>query len=338
MKTVTLNFTDGVVHTLEVAEGESILDAALEKELPVLYQCRSGSCSSCIATLMEGESSVLDGASSTLLPSDMATGQRLLCVCQADSDCSFDLAYSSEVSATAPQQFSAFVDSAERIGSNVVKLTVELAEGDWVEFRPGQFMQIEVPGLGVVRSYSPSSTNIRLPKMEFLIRLLPDGAMSGYLENQVESDDVLTMSGPYGAFFLREEYRHAPHIFVAGGTGLAPIMSMVDTIHRFSGRKPPMLLSFGCAVPEALFSLDDLSARENWLPTLEVRVCVDRNATEGLYEGSPVSVLQQSDVTDPDTVAYLCGPQPMIDAATKRLIELGVNPERIFAEQFVASQ
>lgn len=337
MKAVTLNFNDGVVHSFEVAAGTSILDAALENELPVLYQCRSGSCSSCLASLTDGASTVMAGSSSTLLPSDIEAGQRLLCVCQADTDCTFDLAYSSEVSATPPQHFKAFIDSVERIGSNVMKLTVELAEGDWVEFRPGQFMQIEVPGLGVVRSYSPSSTNARLPKMEFLIRLLPEGAMSGYLENQAQIDDVLTMSGPYGAFFLREEYRRAPHIFVAGGTGLAPIISMVDTLHKMSGRKPPMLLSFGCAVPEALFALEDLAARENWLPTLEVRVCVDRNATEGLYEGSPVSVLQQEDVVDPETVAYLCGPQPMIDAATKRLIELGVQPERIFAEQFVAS-
>lgn len=136
MKTVTLNFNDGVVHTFEVETGTSILDAALEHELPVLYQCRSGSCSSCLAHLAEGTSTVMAGSSSTLLPSDVAAGQRLLCVCQADTDCTFNLAYSSEVSATPPQHFKAFVDSVERIGSNVMKLVVELAEGDWVEFRP----------------------------------------------------------------------------------------------------------------------------------------------------------------------------------------------------------
>ncbi|MCY1181276.1 Benzoate 1,2-dioxygenase electron transfer component [compost metagenome] len=149
---------------------------------------------------------------------------------------------------------------------------------------------------------------------------------------------MLTLSGPYGAFFLREEKKRAPHIFVAGGTGLAPILSMIDTLRQGGGRKPPMLLSFGCATPEVLFCLDDIELRQQWLPSLEARICVDREPRDGLHHGSPVSALREGDVTSPDTVAYLCGPQPMIDAATARLIELGVDPANIFAEQFVASK
>ncbi|MBH3426433.1 ring-hydroxylating dioxygenase ferredoxin reductase family protein [Pseudomonas alkylphenolica] len=334
---ITLNFADGVTHQFSVAAGSNILDAAIAAEMPVLYQCRSGGCSSCICTLAQGEAVTQAGASASLLGSEFDAGQRLLCVSQANSDCTFDMAYGSEVGSTAAREVHAFIDSVERIGSNVMKLTVELAEGEWLEFRPGQFMQIVVPGLGVLRSYSPSSTQVNLPKMEFLIRLLPGGAMSTFLENEAGTDHVLTLSGPYGAFFLRDEHKRVPHIFVAGGTGLAPILSMIDTLRQSSGRKPPMLLSFGCAVPEALFSQEDIELRQQWLPSLEARICVDREATEGLHQGSPVSALREGDVSNPDTVAYLCGPQPMIDAATQRLIELGVKAQNIFAEQFVAS-
>jgi len=333
---VTFNFADGVSRSLAVAEGSSILDAALAAEVPLLYQCRSGSCSSCVAQLAGGEANTRPGASSTLLASEYASGQRLLCVCQAQSDCSFDLAYGSEVGAGAAVQVNAFIDSVERIASNVVRLTLELADGDWLEFRPVQFMQIEVPGFGVLRSYSPASTSASLPKLEFLVRLLPGGAMSSFLEEQAQADQVLSLSGPYGAFFLREEKRRAPHIFVAGGTGLAPILSMIDSLRQASGRKPPMLLSFGCAVPEALFCLDEIELRKQWLPTLEARVCVDREASGDLHPGSPVSALREGDVSA-DSVAYLCGPQPMIDAATRRLIELGIDPANVFAEQFVPS-
>jgi benzoate/toluate 1,2-dioxygenase reductase subunit len=334
---VVLNFADGVTRSFSVAPNSNILDAAIEAEMPVLYQCRSGSCSSCICNLSDGDVVNRPGASSTLLASEYAAGQRLMCVSQANSDCTINLAYGSEVGASAAHEVHTFIDSIERIASNVMRLTLELADGEWMEFRPGQFMQIQVPGLGVLRSYSPSSTRVSLPKMEFLIRLLPGGAMSEFLEQQAEADQVLTLSGPYGAFFLREEHKRAPHIFVAGGTGLAPVLSMIDALRQGGGRKPKMLLSFGCAVPEALFSLDDIELRQQWLPTLETRICVDREATAGLHQGSPVSALREGDVTSPDTVAYLCGPQPMIDAATKRLIELGVQPENIFAEQFVAS-
>ncbi|MCY1499349.1 Benzoate 1,2-dioxygenase electron transfer component [compost metagenome] len=334
---ITLNFSDGVTHTFGVAPGGNILDAAIAAEMPVLYQCRSGGCSSCICNLAEGEAVTQPGASSSLLGSEYEAGQRLLCVSQANSDCTFNLGYGSEVGAGAAHEVHAFIDSVERIASNVMRLTLELAEGEWMEFRPGQFMQLQVPGFEVLRSYSPSSTQAVLPKMEFLVRLLPGGAMSSYLEEQAEADQVLALSGPYGAFFLREESRRAPHIFVAGGTGLAPILSMIDALRQGSGRKPPMLLSFGCLNPEALFCLEDIELRQQWLPSLEARICVDRDPAPGLHHGNPVSALREGDVTSPDTVAYLCGPQPMIDAATKRLIELGVQPENIFAEQFVAS-
>lgn len=336
MHQITLNYADGVSRSFEVAPGELILDAAIAAEIPVLYQCQSGSCSTCTATLACGDAHTRAGASSTLLASEVAAGTRLLCVCEAGSDCSFDLAYSSEAGAIVAHDVHAFIDSVEQIASNVVRLTVELAEGEWMDFRPGQFMQIEVPGLGVLRSYSPSSVATDLPKMEFLIRILPDGAMSNFLSKVAEPDQVLKLRGPYGSFFLREEHKRAPHIFVAGGTGLAPILSMIDTLRQYGGRKPSMLLSFGCATPDALFSLEEIALRKQWLPTLDTRICVDRDPQEGMHHGNPVSALREGDV-HPDTVAYLCGPQVMIDAATRRLIALGANPGNIFSEQFTPS-
>lgn len=334
---VTLRFADGVTHQVVVENARTVLDAALEGGAPLMHQCHSGSCSSCIATLSSGEAQTRPGCSASLLSSEYAAGQRLLCVTQVASDCTFDLPYTSIAGLNGPVSAHAFVNSVERVASNVIKLALELADGDWLDFRPGQYVQVEVPGTGEIRSYSPSSIAAKLPRLELIVRLLPGGAMSNWLEHHAQPDDVVKLKGPYGAFFLREEHRRAKHIFVAGGTGLAPILSMIDGIQQWGGRKPPMLLSFGCATPEALFCLDELELRQQWLPTLETRVCVDRGATAALHAGSPVSALRESDVTSPETVAYLCGPQAMIDAATRRLIELGVPQDRIFSEQFVAS-
>jgi benzoate/toluate 1,2-dioxygenase reductase subunit len=258
---ITLNFSDGVTKQFSVPPKTSILDIALENDMPMLYQCRSGSCSSCLCTLNEGHSSTLENQSSTLLPSEYSLGHRLMFISQAESDCSFDVDYSSDVGAISAQEAKVFIDSIEHIGTNTVRLTVELAEGYHMTFRPGQFMQINIPNVGSVRSYSPSSTTQSLPKIEFLIRLIPGGMMSTYLEEQAAVDQILTLTGPYGSFFLREEYKRAPHIFVAGGTGLAPILSIIDTLRQSSGIKPKMLLSFGCATPDALFCLEDEDLR-----------------------------------------------------------------------------
>ncbi|WP_347249842.1 2Fe-2S iron-sulfur cluster binding domain-containing protein [Zoogloea sp.] len=334
---VTLRFADGATHTVLTEDGRSVLDAALQAGAPVIHQCHSGSCSSCIATLCEGSAVTQAGATTSLLSSEYAAGQRLLCVTRAQSDCVFELPYTSTAGQIAPVTAHAFVDGIERIASNVMKLTLELAEGDWLDFRPGQYLQVEIPGTETVRSYSPSSIAADLPRLELLVRLLPGGAMSSWLEGGARPDDVVKIKGPYGAFFLREDHRRAKHIFVAGGTGLAPVLSMVDGIRQWGGRKPPMLLSFGCAEPQALFCLDELELRRQWLPTLETRISVDRGAQGDVLSGSPVAALREGDVPNADTVAYLCGPQPMIDAATRRLIELGVPPEHIYSEQFVAS-
>lgn len=335
-KQVTLQFSDGASKSVAVKEGESILDAALSAGIPLIHQCRSGSCSCCIASLVEGAATMRRGSSSTLLRSEFEAGKRLLCLAEPQSDCTFSLNYDSGATEQSSGKFKVFVDEVEKVAHNVVRLKLELAEGFNTHFRPGQFFQIRVPGVGVMRSYSPSSIPDVLPKMEFLIRLLPEGAMSNYLLSQAKCDDVLEVEGPFGSFFLREK-NTAPHVLVAGGTGLAPMMSMIDAIRKKSGRKPKILLSFGCANPDSLFCLDDIQLRHHWLPTLTTRISVDKDASNGLLLGNPVDALRAEDVTDPETVAYLCGPQPMIESATARLRGFGVREENIFAELFTPS-
>jgi benzoate/toluate 1,2-dioxygenase reductase subunit len=140
-----------------------------------------------------------------------------------------------------------------------------------------------------------------------------------------------------GAFILHSG--RAPQIFIAGGTGLAPILAMLDDIRYRPGPRPQMLLSFGCASEQQFFYRDELELRQWWMPELRVIMSADHvsNVDSGLLRGTPVAALEQKFISDPQTVAYLCGPPLMIEAARRRLIEMGVAPERIYAEQFVAS-
>jgi benzoate/toluate 1,2-dioxygenase reductase component len=334
---VTLAFTDGVEHELAVEPGQTVLDAAVAAELPVFFQCRSGSCSTCMATLVEGEAGTRAGASSTLLASEREEGKRLLCITEPKGECRFELGYDSAAGAGKPIEAKAFVNAIDRIASDVVRLELELAEGFWMDFKPGQFVQVSVPGTGEVRSYSMSSTPEDMPKIELLIRILPGGVMSDWLVNRAKVDDVLDVSGPYGSFFLREKVK-APHIMIAGGTGLAPMMSMIDTLRAAPGRKPKTLLSFGCQNAAGLFHMDALELRGHWMPTLDVRVCVEAgDGPDGTHASNPVAVIGKDETLDPESVAYLCGPPGMIEAARRHLEALGLDPANIHAEQFTAS-
>lgn len=334
---VVVGFGDGVEHELLVNPGQSVLDAALEAETPVLYQCRTGSCGSCLARLLEGEAEHKDGMAGSLLPGERDQGYRLLCLTEPKGDCRFSVAYDSVAGGGRPIEAKAFVNAVERIASDVVRLELELAEGFWMDFRPGQFIQVRVPGTEVYRSYSMATTGGDMPKIELLIRILPGGAMSQWLVDSARVDDVLDVSGPYGQFFLKDKVR-APHIMIAGGTGLAPMLSMLDALRNAPGRKPKTILSFGCQSPEGLFALDQLELRQQWMPNLQVRVSVDGgDPPEEVRVGNPVEVLTEQDDLGPDSVAYLCGPPGMIAAARAHLEKLGLDPENIFAEQFVAS-
>lgn len=333
----TIAFSDGVEHELSVEAGQSVLDAALKAEAPVLYQCGTGSCGSCLARLETGNADHREGSSSSLLPSEREQGYRLLCVTEAKSDCRFSLGYDSAAGAGRPIEGKCFVNAVERIASDVVRLELELAEGFWMDFRPGQFIQVKVPGTEVFRSYSMATTAADLPKIELLIRILPGGVMSQWLTTQAKVDDVLDVSGPFGQFFLKEKVR-APHVMIAGGTGLAPMLSMIDALRVAPGRKPKVILSFGCQTLEGLFSLDQIELRQHWMPSLDTRISVDRGeAGAKVRVGNPVSALSDADGLTADSVAYLCGPPGMIEAARKHLEQLGLSPENIFAEQFIAS-
>ena len=114
---------------------------------------------------------------------------------------------------------------------------------------------------------------------------------------------------------------------------------MLDTVRTQPGRKPPLLLSFGCANAEALFHRDELALRQHWMPHLEVRLSIDRGeAQAGLRIGNPVTAITAVDIKDTATVAYLCGPPGLIAAGHKHLLALGVAAQNIHAEQFVPSE
>jgi benzoate/toluate 1,2-dioxygenase reductase subunit len=312
-----------------------VLDAGLQAGLPLLHQCRSGSCGSCAATLLEGEVAIRAGTGSTLLPGEMASGVRLLCQCEAVTPCAFQLSYGSAVGQAARRVY-ALVNAVERLAPDVVRVTLELAENNWIDFRPGQYLRFKVPGSDEWRSYSPSSTALGLPQLELLVRLIDGGLMSDWLTRACQVDDVIELEGPYGQFFLREKVR-APHIFLAGGTGLAPVLAMLDAIRRQGGIKPSLLVSFGCRSEAGLFGLEELALFQQWLPSLTVRVAVEHDPPAGRMAGTPLSTLTAADFAHPDAVTYICGPPPMVDAAHALLGRWGVTPARIHSEQFSAS-
>lgn len=334
---VTLRFEDGVEKDIETGADEFVLDAALRQGVPLVHQCRSGSCSTCVAQVMSGSVEMVRDRALALIAPEIAEGKRLLCSSHALGPSAVRLHYpSSLIYEEERRNFEARVANVEWPVSSVAKLAIALERRAGFSFHPGQYLRIKVPGTEQWRSYSMCSTPRDLPKMEFLVRIIPGGVMSEYLR-AARVGDRLEAEGPLGAFILHQA--KGLHVFVAGGTGLAPILAMIDALRRASGPKPKMLLSFGCASDKTFFYRDEIELRQWWIPQLSARLCADRveDPASGLLQGTPVDALGTEPIGDPQAAAYVCGPPPMIEAARRRLAELGIRPERIYAERFVAS-
>ena len=338
---VHLRFEDGAARDIEVAPGELILDAALRQHVPLIHQCRSGSCGTCVARLVDGTVEMLRDRALSLMPYEIAEGRRLTCSARALSDSTLALDYPGTLifggdphKAPHRSTLAATVRTIEWPVESIARLVLELDRDSEFSFHSGQYARLRIPGTDQWRSYSMATTARDLPAMEFFVRFIAGGAMSEYLRTRARLGDTIEIEGPLGAFILRPGA--APHIFVAGGTGLAPILSIIDAIRRQPGRRPPILLCFGSGGEATLFARDELELRQWWMPSLEVRLSAGRvdSPSSGILKGTPIDALREDDAHDPASAAYVCGPPGMIEAARRRLAAIGVAPERIYVEQF----
>ncbi|MFC5995386.1 FAD-binding oxidoreductase [Pseudonocardia hispaniensis] len=338
MYSASLRFSDGHVETVDVPSGCNVLKAALDAGIGLASQCQSGSCGTCVAQLRDGRTEPVPGRASALLDSEYREGGRLLCSTLLDSAAQFQLPYPSEVLfGEQPKVHVATVTELVPLSQIVVGLRVRIEDRP-LGFRAGQYARIRVPGTHEWRSYSMASPPDSGAELEFHVRLLPDGRFSSYLREGCTVGAQLEIDGPYGSFVVRPSKDH--HLFVAGGTGLAPILSMIDHLRESGSRRSPVTLCFACQTETALYYAEEVGLRTMWMPRMQARIAVTEPTTAGSWTGpigTPVSLIEPGDVRE-RTTAYLCGPPGMIDAARRRLRELGLPADQIHSERFVSSE
>lgn len=340
-KTATLRFADGAERTVDVEGGATVLSAALESGINLLHQCRSGSCGTCVGRLVSGEVSALAGRASCLLPGEFESGLRLACLSLPAGETHWEFDYPSVMlDGPVPLRLDAKVTELKWLSASVAELQLRLPKGSGFSFEAGQYVRLHVPGAEVSRCISMASPSQDLPILKFLVRHIPGGVLSDYLRERCRPGDVVEVEGPFGSFVASVEAR--PHVLVAGGTGLAPVLSILDSLRLTGAARHPVHLFFGVSREEDLFYLDELELREFWMPTLKVRVSVDQaEASPGkfsraLHAGSVVSMLEGI-APLAGAAAYLCGPPGMIAAASARLAQSGFAPDQIITERFSPS-
>lgn len=317
---------------------QTLIDAADAAHITLPSQCRQGSCGACHANVKSGEYH-LGEHSLDALPANGSNGI-LMCCTTPWSDLRIDLPYDhSKVLFHAIPRRSAEIIGFEPIAENTVRLQLRLdtdADGGCAaEFESGQFMELEIPGSDERRAYSLANTSNWDGRLEFLIRLQPNGKFSTYLKERALIGDKLMVRGAQGGFGIEPNSLRA-RWFVAGGTGLAPMLSMLRRMAEFQEMQAARLF-FGVNKESELFAREELEQLRAELPQLNIDICVWKPEGEWHgFTGTPADAVRAALKDAPSLPdMYLCGPPPLLNAVEKTAAEFGVPPAQIYSERFL---
>ena len=329
---ITCVFEDGATTHFHTSAIETVYSAALRSGLTLETDCREGACGVCKAFLADGQCDIGDVSDEALTEDEQEEGFLLACQARARSDMVLEFAYPLSMLKKEVAVIDARISELEPVADNVMRLVLE-SDADTPVFLAGQYVNMTVPGRVPARSYSFANAPGDNEKMEFFVRLLPEGAMSDWLRDHAKVGDSLQVQGSYGQFFLRPP-RAGRVVMVAGGTGLAPMLSMLAQLKASGNPMPQVTLLYGANFAGELFGQERIAEYGDSV-TLHQVVVNGEDGWQG-QTGFVTDLLAEGLLDDAaSTDAYLCGPPPMIDAAREKLLAMGVPSARIFAEKFL---
>jgi CDP-4-dehydro-6-deoxyglucose reductase len=329
--TVTLK---GSGKTFSADSSQTVLEAALAAGITLGYGCRNGACGACKGDIVSGQLVYGDYQEKALTAAEKAAGKALFCCSRAQSDITI---HAREVNAggditvkTLPVR----VEKLEKPAADVAVLYLKLPAAERLQFLAGQYIDILMKD-GKRRSYSMANAPHDDAHIQLHIRKSPNGAFSQYVFEQMKERAILRIEGPLGTFFLREE-SDKPIIFLAGGTGFAPIKAIVE--HAFmKNLNRQMVLYWGVRSLSDLYMADLPSRWQKESPNFTfIPVLSDPLPTDN-WQGR-TGMVHEAIAADFDHMGgycvYACGGPAMIDAGQKAFLARGLPEDEFYCDSF----
>ncbi|MBA1158778.1 2Fe-2S iron-sulfur cluster-binding protein [Microvirga mediterraneensis] len=317
--------------TVSPSDGQTILASALDAGIAYPHGCRSGRCGACKSRLVEGEVELLPHTPFALTEQERQQG--LILACRAVPVTSGEVLWLQD---DADSVVHPVVDLKARIidivdATHDIKRIRMTAEDGTFSFSAGQYARLTFPG-APARDYSMAS-HPKVEEIEFHIRRVPEGRASSHIATSADVGDIVRVEGPFGSSYLRERHT-GPIVCVAGGSGLAPIQSIVETALS-RGMRQPIKIYFGARTEKDLYQLDLFAKFE--LSHANVRFIPVLSAPSGptVRRIGLVSEAMVQDLADCDGwKAYVAGPPAMVEAVGAVLAERGLRVDDIHADVF----
>lgn len=325
--------------TIEVEDDQTILDAALRAGIWLPHACCHGLCATCKIDVLEGEVEHGEASSFALMDFERDEGKTLACCATLQSDVTIEADVDEEPDAESipVRDFPGTVSRIEALTPTIKGIFLTLDEP--MHFQAGQYINLEIPGDVGSRAFSLANAPSSGREVELNVRIVPGGAGTTWLHERLAVGDRLTLSGPYGRFFVRKSAQ-VPLIFMAGGSGLSSPRSMILDLLD-SGCELPITLVYGQRTRAELYYHDDfLALAERHANFSYVPALSDEPA--GSDWGGFRGYVHEAATAHFDNdfrghKAYLCGPPLMIDACIGALMQGRLFENDIYTEKFISA-
>jgi len=316
--------------------GGSLLSTLMEQGIFIPSACGGrGSCGYCKVRIHGGGGPLLPTETPWLGPEEIEAQVRISCQVKVRGDMIIEI----PPELFLIREFRSRVEGLRNLTHEIKELRLRLIESDAISFKPGQYVQFQVPEYegcpeSVYRAYSIASAAHESGSITLIVTRVPGGLATTYIHEVLKAGDEVAFNGPYGDFYLRDSDREI--FLVATGSGLAPIMSILYQIaeERIS-RKTTLI--FGARHRTDFFYLEEIEALKGKIPGLEAIFTLSRPEEEDQWEGERgrvTDVLERIIKEGANKEAYLCGNPAMVESCVELLMKKGIPEELIFYDKF----
>jgi len=337
---VTVDINNGS-KKLKVNGGTPLLFTLSETGIFIPSACGGkGSCGACKVKILSDVGPILSTEAPLLSDEEMKNNIRLSCQVKVKQDISIEI----PEELFSVKQFSTKVESIKDVTHDIKEVKLKLLNPKEVEFKAGQYAQLVIPPYDKIkdstqRAYSISAQPSIKDSMEFLIRLVPGGIATTYVHNHLKENANIEVVGPFGDFFVRET--NADMVCVAGGSGMAPIKSIIYDLYEKGEKNRNIWYFFGARSLKDLFYLDELKDLEKKMPNFKFIPALSEPLPEDDWKGETGLI---TDVLDKyfkefiskenDKEGYLCGSPGMINACINVMKSNGLKEEKVYYDKF----
>jgi len=314
-----------------VSNDNTLLGAAISSGIHLEHSCLSGNCGVCKAKLLQGEVADVEQGQSILTEEEIRQGYILTCQAKPITDVEIEANYFPQLDGIKASIHPCKVNSVSFPCDDIAVLKLRLPPSVSFKYLPGQYIQLIIQGER--RSYSIANSMVATDGIELHVRFVEGGRFSQKIFHEIKEEQLLRLEGPYGSFFVRES--SYPVIFLAGGTGFAPVKAMVeDLLLRKCDRE--IYIYWGLKRLDQLYS----KLPQDWFASSKIKSFVpvfsdEKNCNERVGNVHTAVLEDFQDLSGFEV--YACGSPAMIEVAKRDFIEKGLSESGFYADAFLAS-